>query len=134
MNRPLNPKVHALAQRLLAYEAKAGISSRPAAARVSEKLSRTLNALVGVAGYRSLLSRALTLGNEEVAWLKVVHVNAVGDLEGFNKVKAQLSQAEVARGEVIFIAQLLGLLITFIGEALTLGLLQNAWPKATFDD
>ncbi len=134
LNRPPIPKMRDLAQRLLAYEAGADIPSGSAAASVSEKLSRPLSTLVGVAGFRSLLSRALSLGNTEIAWLKAVHIKADGSLEGFDESGAQLSSAEVAKGEVILIAHLLGLLVTFIGEALTLGLVQDAWPKVTSDD
>jgi hypothetical protein len=132
MNRALSPQIRRLAERLLAYEGGAGDPSRLAAVRVSKKLSRPLNTLVGAAGFRSLLSRALALGNTEVAYLKAIQVNGDGNLEGFDKVKAQFSNAELAKGEVIFIGRLLGLLVTFIGEDLTLVLLQEAWPKATF--
>jgi hypothetical protein len=132
MNRALSPQVLGLAQRLLAYEGGAGVPSRLAAVRVSKKLSRPFNTLVGAAGFRSLLSRALALGNTEVAFLTTIQVNGDGSLEGFDKVQAQFSNAELAKGEVIFIAHLLGLLVTFIGEDLTLVLIQEAWPKATF--
>src|ERR1039458_549658 len=37
-------------------------------------------------------------------------------------------------GGIILIARLLGLLLTFLGEALTFSLLRNAWPGAAFDD
>jgi hypothetical protein len=134
MNRTLSPQIRGLAQRLLAYEGGAGVPSRLAAVRVSKKLSRPFNTLVGTAGFRSLLSRALALGNVEVAFLKAIQVNGDGNLEGFGKVKAQFSNAELAKGEVIFIAHLLGLLVTFIGEDLTLVLIQEVWPKATFGD
>jgi hypothetical protein len=35
---------------------------------------------------------------------------------------------------IILIARLLGLLLIFLGEALTLSLLRNAWPGEAFDD
>ena len=37
-------------------------------------------------------------------------------------------------GGAILIAQLLGLLLTFIGEGITLRLVQDVWPEAAFDD
>ena len=37
-------------------------------------------------------------------------------------------------GGAILIAQLLGLLITFIGEGITLRLVQDVWPEVAFDD
>jgi hypothetical protein len=44
--------------------------------------------------------------------------------------------SEYRAGEqgVILIARLLGLLFLFLGEALTLSLLRNAWPGEAFDD
>jgi hypothetical protein len=87
-----------------------------------------------VAGFRSLLSRALGLAQDEARWLKAVHVKADGSREGWDEAQAELSSQEVAKGEVILIAQLIGLLVTFIGEALTLRPVQDAWPKAAFGD
>jgi hypothetical protein len=37
-------------------------------------------------------------------------------------------------GGIVLIARLLGLLRIFLGEALTLSLLRNAWPGEVFDD
>ncbi|HEX5453228.1 MAG TPA: hypothetical protein VFX06_05495 [Stellaceae bacterium] len=85
--------------------------------------------MAGVAGFRSLLSRALALADGEIRWLKAVHVDANGSLEGLDE--AQLSDAEIAEGEAVLVAHLLGLLVTFIGEALTLHLLHEAWPEAS---
>jgi hypothetical protein len=34
---------------------------------------------------------------------------------------------------VVLVAQLLGLLVTFIGEDLTLGLVREIWPKLSLD-
>jgi hypothetical protein len=134
MNRPLSPQIRRLAQRLLAYEGGAGLPSRLAAARVTEKLSRPLKTLVGIAGFRSLLSRALALASTEVAWMTAVNVSKDGRLEGFDEVNARISNGELAKGEVIFISHLIGLLVTFIGEALALVLVRDAWPKEAFED
>jgi hypothetical protein len=43
--------------------------------------------------------------------------------------EAQLSDAEIAEGEAVLVAQLIGLLVTFIGATLTLHLLQEAWSE-----
>jgi hypothetical protein len=56
-------------------------------------------------------------------------MNANGSLEGLDE--AQLSAAEIAEGEAVLVAQLIGLLVTFIGATLTLQLLQQAWPEAS---
>src|SRR5450755_47308 len=117
-----SPKIQELAQRLLAYEAarvnpcEANI---PAVLRVSEKLRRSLSTLAGSSGFRSLLARALTLAKAQVPGLHAVQVKPDGSLEGLND-SGNGEQGAVAG--VILIAQLLGLLVTFIGEGLMLSL------------
>jgi hypothetical protein len=100
---------------------------------VCETLRQSLSPLAGVAGFRSLLSRALGLAAGEIDWLKAVTIKPDGSLAGL-EVVAGLPAIEVDRGETILIAHLLSLLITFIGESLTLRLLQDAWPEISRDD
>jgi hypothetical protein len=110
-----------LTRRLLAYEAIAGKTSEPtqsAALRVYEKLRRPLFALVGVAGFRSLASRALTLAQAETPTLSVVQVTTDGSLQGLGELDQQIEKNQAEEGGAILIAQLLGLLSTFIGIAL----------------
>jgi hypothetical protein len=45
-----------------------------------------------------------------------------------------MDKDQAVDGGIIFIARLLGLLRLFLGEALTLSLLRNAWPGEVFDD
>lgn len=133
----LDPKFRKFARRVLALEAAAGKpddAESPATFRVCEKLRRPLSRFAGVAGFRSLLSRALALADDEVHWLKAVQVKTDGSLEGLNKVEAQLSQREISRGEILLIAHLIGLLVTFIGEPLTLRIVQEAWPEVSWSD
>ena len=81
----LPPQTRELAQRLLAYENGAGKTSEPtefAAFRVFERLREPICALTGVAGFRSLLSRALTLARAEAPSLSAVQVAADGSLKG----------------------------------------------------
>ena len=131
------PRLKGFARRLVSYESiaakPAGVHKSPAF-RVCEKLREPLSRLSGVAGFRSLLSRALALTNDEARWMKAIHVKADGSLEGLEEAKSQLSESEIAEGEVVLVAQLIGLLITFIGEELTLRLVQDSWPDAPFDD
>ena len=132
------PESRHLAQRLLTYEAVVGKNSEPtetAAFRVCAKLRRPLITLAGVAGFRSLLARALTLARAEAPSLSVVQVAADGSLKGLDELEPQIDiDKEQARDEgAILIAQLIGLLLTFIGEGLTLRLVQDVWPEAAFD-
>jgi hypothetical protein len=126
------------AKLLIAYEAKGnnalgGENALQAFGRVVAKLRQPLVALTGIGGFRSLLSRALALANAEVRWLNAVHIKADGSLECPAEM-AQVDKKEIANGEVVLIARLLGLLVTFIGESLTLRLVQDAWPGAPIDD
>lgn len=125
-----------LAQRLLAYEAVGDENSAPsesAASRVCAKLRGPLITLAGVAGFRSLLSRALTLARAEVPSLSAVQVAADGSLRGLDELVSQTDKEHAREGGVILIAQLVGLLLTFIGEGLTIRLVQDVWPEAAFD-
>ena len=125
-----------LAERLVAYEAtgkKPFERSARTFAGVIEKVRGPLAALTGVAGFRSLLSRALALANAEVRWLRAVHVKADGRMDCPAEI-ARLDKEEIANGEVALLAQLLGLLVTFIGEALTARLLEDVWPGVAVND
>lgn len=117
------------ALRLLDCEAVADSSSEPAAFRVYEKLHRRLCELAGAAGFRSLASRALALARSEAPGLSKVQIMPDGVLQGLVELP-QIDQ----EGGAILIAQLLGLLFMFIGKALTLRLLRDAWPDSAFDD
>jgi hypothetical protein len=123
-----SPQIRELAQRLLAYEiardndAKANTS---ALALVAEKLRRPLVTLTGIAGFRSLLARALTLAKAQAPGLSTLQIEPDGSLAGFGDVS---NQDQVAEAGVMLVAELLRLLVTFIGERLTLTLLRDAWP------
>jgi hypothetical protein len=114
-----------LALRLLTYEAgEAGDSDPPesAAFRVCAKLGRPLTTLAGVAGFRSLLSRALALARAEAPSLSAVQVAADGSLQGLDELRPQTDTDQAREAGVILIAQLIGLLLFFIGEGMTLRL------------
>jgi hypothetical protein len=120
-----SPKVKNIAQQLIAYEAigkHPSATSGPAVFEVCEKLRRPLSTLAGTAGFRSLLVRALTLARREVSVLDAVLVRDDGSLDGPTIDAA-------GPGGALLIAQLLGLLMTFIGEALTMSLLHEIWPE-----
>jgi hypothetical protein len=130
------PETLALARRLHACETVAGETSTPAGAvtlRVYEKLRRHLGALAGAAAFQSLASRALTLARAEAPGLSAAQVAVDGRLQGLGEPDVNIDRDQAEAGGVIFIARFLGLLLTFIGEALTVRLLQNAWPDADFE-
>src|SRR5674476_577850 len=131
------PKMRDFAERLIAYETRGNKSSEtktPAAFLIDEKLRPHLATLMGKVGFRALLSRALVLTNAEVPWLRALHVNADGSLEGLDELDAQVDPKEIFEGRVVLLSQLLGLLVAFIGENLTLRLVREVWPKLSFND
>jgi len=131
------PMTRNLAERLLAYEAVEGEISgptEPAFFRVYEKLRRHLSALAGTAGFQSLVSRALTLARSETPGLGAVQITADGSLQRIGELDPQLDGHEAGEWEIILIAQLLALLFTFVGEALTIQLVQDVWPEVASDD
>jgi hypothetical protein len=125
------------AERLISYETTKNKSSETktsAAFQVGENLRPQLAALMGNVGFRALLSRALALSNAEVPWLRAVHVKADGSLEGLDELGAQVDPDEIFEGRVVLLAQLLRLLVAFIGENLTLRLVREGWPKLSLND
>jgi hypothetical protein len=121
-----------LAQRLIANETLVNKSSQTKSAgafHVIEKLRPEMARLMGNGGFRALLSRSLALANEEVRWLRAVHVKADGSLEGLEELNTQLDPAEFSEGKVEMVAQVLGLLVALIGPALTARLVGEMWPQ-----
>jgi hypothetical protein len=120
------------AERLIAYETKGNKSSKTKTAAiflVGEKLRLHLTALMGKVGFHTLLSRALVLANAEAPWLHAVHVKADGSFGGLDELGGQVSPEKIAEGSVVLLAQLLGLLVAFIGGSLTLRLVREIWPE-----
>ena len=125
------------AERLTACETRDNNSSgtkTPAAFPVCEKLRPRLVTLMGNTGFRALLSRALARATLDVPSLRAVQVEADGSLAGVDKLEVQAAPEELAKGSVVLLAHLLGLLVTFIGETLALRLVREVWPKLPLDD
>lgn len=129
----VSPAIEELARRLLAFESPHGQPpGAPAdrAARVCERLRGPLSKLAGPASYRALLSRALALAKANAPSLATMRVEADGRLERSGETRPDEYAADADRGPRVLVAQLLGLLVTFIGEPLTLTLVRDAWPDA----
>jgi hypothetical protein len=63
-----------------------------------------------------------------------VRVKVDGALEGFEKIQPQPTPGEFLEGREVLLAQLLGLLVTFIGPALTSRVVTEIWPKILISD
>jgi hypothetical protein len=136
MSQP-TPQMRDIAERLLDSETSAiksdGTRILPAAP-VCEKLRASLAALMGRAGFSALVSRALAQAQRKEPSLRAVRVNAEGALERSNEAAARVSAAKDVEGSVALVAQLLELLVAFIGENLTLRLLRDIWPNLQLNE
>jgi hypothetical protein len=124
-------KTRDLARSLVACEADASTASlhtEPATVRVYEKLRRQLGAPVGADGFQALASRALALAKSESPRLSTVQITENGGLRGLGEVESEMradEAGEAGEAGIILIAQLLGLFLTFLGEATTLRLIED---------
>ena len=121
-------KTRDLARSLVACEAEASttaLQTEPATVRVYEKLRRQLGAAVGPDGFQTLASRALALAKSQSPRLIAVQVTANGVLHGHGGVESETEAGQKGEAGILLIAQLLGLFLTFIGEATTLRLIED---------
>ena len=131
----ISPAIRDLAERLLASEpARAASHNGDAdlAVRACERLRSPLTKLTGSAGFSSLLSRALALAKRQAPALDALRVAPDGSLMGLDELHNAIDIAGSQRqGTAILLAELLGLLVTFIGAPLMLKLVREAWPEAS---
>ena len=141
--RPSPPDVTPLGQAALQRLARkvlarySGSSERTealaaAARRAYEDLVRVSTPLIGQVGVAALIARALHLAQREHPWLTAAP-DSDHTHDPFASVIIGLSgqtRANAAEGTAAVFAAFAGLLVTFIGESLTAGLLRKAWPEA----
>jgi len=121
-------KTRDLARSLVAGEADASatpLQAEAATVRAYERLRRQLGAAVGIGGFQALTARALALAKAESPRLDAVHVAANGDLRGLGEVESHTETERAGEAGILLIAQLLGLFLTFLGEATTLRLIED---------
>jgi len=126
-----------VAKRLVTYEMLSNTSretNTQVAFHVGDRLRPQLATLMGNGGYRALLLRALVLAKAEAPWLRAVQVNMDGSLKGLEELHAQLSPTHFFDCSVVLLAQLLLMLVAFIGENLTLHLVREVWPNVSLND
>ena len=97
--------------------------------RALEKLRPHLFSLMGRMGFRSLLSRALAMAGEEVTWLRAIHISKDGSLEGLADLKPEVKQEQFTEGSIVLLAQMLGSLVAFVGEDVTLRRVRQVWSR-----
>jgi hypothetical protein len=136
--KPGNPTLQKLAQRLIEHEAtKTGNPDEPVKAIESccQRLHDRLDRLIGAGGFRALLNRALYLAKKKYAWLEGVGIEDDPGCEFKDLREAVKGKKPVTVNEActLILANVIWLLVTFIGEDITIGLIQEAWPDVTID-
>lgn len=122
------------AERLIAYEdwrANGSDSAVPVAFPVCEKLRPHLANLMGTIGFRALLLRALARAEAELPVMHTMHVREDGSLA---LRESSVDPHEFDLGNEVVVAELLGLLVDFIGEKLTLRILCEVWPTLALNE
>ena len=106
-----------------------------AARRAYDDLAHVSTPLIGQVGIDALTGRAVHLAQREYSWLVDAREPEQTN-EPFAQVIVSLERqnpAVATEGAAALFATFAGLLVTFIGEPLTTGLLRKAWPMAFSD-
>jgi hypothetical protein len=128
MDKP-SSSLRDLARQLLTASQTGSGPHVPEVVAVIERLRISLAKFAGDAGFESLLRRALVLASADVPSLQNVKIGANGRLDGVGPLPADTGTGALGgEAAVAIAAHLLGLLVAFIGEPLTLRLLRESWP------
>lgn len=136
MNRA-SSQMRRIAKRMLVTQASEDVASgegTPLVFPTVESVRPHLSLLMGPGGFQALLARALVLAIPEAPWLSSVRVATGGELDGLTVAREAVDPADFSEGEVVLLAQLLGLLVSFIGPALTARLINQQWPLLSLSD
>jgi hypothetical protein len=127
MNRPRAAQIER-AKRLLAAEGDSGASAAACAAaagRVYDKLAAQLAPLLGLAGVEALFVRSAKLARAD---LVPAIEGATQRAAGLRAFLGQLEASAAGEAAAALFATFLDLVITFIGDRLTVQVLRGAWP------
>ncbi|HKG96295.1 MAG TPA: hypothetical protein VKA97_00675 [Pyrinomonadaceae bacterium] len=131
--RQASPELKNLARRLLAHEAKKSpspVKLAEALAVCCQRLHTGLDPLIGGGGFRALLDRALYLAKKEHSWLNGVGIEDYPgcELKTLREAMNGKEPAVINETFTVILANVIWLLVTFIGEDIALGLIEEAWP------
>jgi len=108
---------------------KRRVKTAPSSFQTPDRLRPQMATLMGTAGFRAMLLRALVLAKADAPWLDKAHVSPNGPVEFTDESDLPASEEAIREGEIVLMAQLLGLMEVFIGEKLTLQIVHDVWPK-----
>ncbi|HEY0371821.1 MAG TPA: hypothetical protein VGD79_07450 [Thermoanaerobaculia bacterium] len=137
-SRPLKntvPALHDVARRAIAAHGE-GADADPSKAteRACGALFGVLETAMGPSGLEALLRRAVQITARERPWLGSVTIGASADcpLSGLSEAAGALDVKDALEGYAALLANVLGLLNSFIGEDLTMRFVRHAWPNVSF--
>jgi hypothetical protein len=100
--------------------------------RGCERLRVPLTKLVGTAGFSALVARSQALATREVPSLKRPRASGALGKSRQDQIQRKVGAGEAGEdGGEIQLAVMLGLLVTFIGESITMILVREAWPDVS---
>lgn len=118
-----------LATRLLAAESAARAREDPhEAVIVFEKLGVSMIRFAGADGFTSLARRSLAMAAQDLPLLNGITVAPGGHVEGLKEMTAADADGGADAAQALTV-HLLWLLVTFIGEPITLRLVRESWPE-----
>src|SRR5215207_9622306 len=128
--RQATPQLRELSRRLFAREAKRsrGPGALAEAMEVScRRLHARLDPLIGAGGFRALLARALHLATKEFPWLDAVRVeeHPACELKGLREAMKGTDSSSAGDAFTLVLANVIWLLVTFIGEDIAFGLVRE---------
>ena len=127
------PDVLALARALL-HDQGAGRRAEEwveAAERVLHRLAERLGPLVGAAGFRMLLQRALKRTGAERSWLAAIELDPESPwrLDGAVEAAREMTPEDAASAAAALLAELVGLIARFLGADMAIRLVRQSFPE-----
>jgi len=131
--RQATPQMRDLARRLFAREAEKKDKPPNAAdtmGKVCAKLFQRLNLLIGEGGFHAIVKRSLNLTTSEFPWVTNVKIeqHPACSFRGLHESIEGRDSAEASEGFAAITANIIWLLVTFMGEDLILSLVDDVWP------
>jgi hypothetical protein len=132
--RQATPQLRDLARQIFAREAKRSRAPGTLAEAMEvscRRLHERLDPLIGAGGFRAILARALHLAKKESPLLQDVEVeeHPACALKGLQEVVKGRDASPANEAFALVLANIVWLLVTFIGEDIALGLIQEVWPE-----
>lgn len=127
-----NPSARDLARKLLSAQRRLGARADNSLL-LNEQLQLSLVRFAGADGFGSLLGRAIVLSSTTIPALRHVKVGAAGQVEGLEPAFIQ-DQVLNREAGLVVTAQLLELLVSFIGESLTRRIVDDACLEPSSDE